>query len=217
MTDPVLAAWLTVIGRDGWVAARIDAVADVAGTTTGRVAATFPDRRAALAGFGRALDVAALAEAGADRAAGVRDRLFAMIMARFDAAQDHRRGAAELTRAARRDPGLALSLALGLPQSVARLAEAAGVATGGLAGALRVQALTVLTLAVTRVWLTDDSTDLGATMKELDTRLAQAETWARRLPHRPMAEPAAAGPTLTLPAPAAPAAALRSAADLPPG
>ena len=202
MADPILAAWLTVIARDGWAGARIDAVADAAGTTTAAVAAAVPDRWAALAAFGHDLDVAALAEAGADRDASIRDRLFALFMARFDAAQPYREAARVMAAAARRDPGLAAFIALDLPRAVARLADAAGVATGGLTGPLRVQALTALYLVVARVWLTDDSADLAATMKELDARLAQAETWARRLPHR--APPPATSPPVT---PALPSAA----------
>lgn len=208
MTDPVLAAWLTVIGRDGWAAARLDAVAAAAGTSTGVVAEALPDRWAALAAFGRHLDAAALAEAGVDRDASVRDRLFGLVMARFDATQDFRAAVAAVAAAARRDPGLAAFMAASVPRSVARLAEAAGVATGGITGPLRVQALTLVYLAVARAWLADDSADLAATMKELDTRLAQAETWARRLPYRvPPAGAPADGPTPPV------AAALRSAGD----
>lgn len=183
MTDAILDAYLTVIGRDGWAAARIDAVAAVAGVSTGEVAAAYPDRWTALRAYGLRLDRVALAEAGGDPAASVRDRLFAMLMERFDAAQPQRAAAAALADAARRDPGLAAFMLATLPMSVARLADAAGVATGGLLGPLRVQALTALMLSVARVWLGDDSADPGQTMKALDERLAQAETWARRLPH----------------------------------
>lgn len=212
MTDPILDAWLTTIAADGWASARIDAVAECGGTTTAAVAAALPDRWAALAGFGRALDISALAEAGVDREASVRDRLFSVLMARFDAALDHRDAARALAAAAPRDPGLAAFMAVGVVRSVARLAAAAGVATGGFVGPLRVQALTVLYLAVARVWLADDSPDLAATMKELDTRLAQAETWARRLPHRlpPLTE-SDATPPLALPAAAPRSADGRSA------
>lgn len=214
MTDPILTAWLTVIGRDGWMAARIDAVAAAAGQSTAAVAQAFPDRWAALAAFGAALDVAALAEAGDDRAGSVRDRLFGLLMARFDAAQDQRAAALALAAAAARDPGLAAFMALSVPRSVARLAEAAGVATGGFTGPLRVQVLTVLYLAVARVWLRDDSADLGTTMKDLDVRLGQVEAWAQRMPYRVPPQPGAA----VMPPPLAlPAAAPRLPAALPAG
>lgn len=198
-----LSAWLDVIARDGWAAARIDAVADAAGTTTAVVAATLPDRFAALGAFGRALDVAALADAGVDRTASVRDRLFAMLMAWFDALQDSRAAVLELARAAARDPVLALFAGARFGPSIARIAAAAGVDTDGLAGAVRVQALVVMVMVVARTWQGDDSADLAATMKVLDERLADAEGWARRMPHRPAAS-----------APPVPVAAPRSAAGL---
>lgn len=184
MSEAILDAWMTVIARDGWTMARIDAVAMTAGTSTAAVAAVYPDRWSALTGYGMSLDRAALAEAGSDAGASVRDRMFTLLMERFDAAQPRRDAAIELASAARRDPGLAAFMLLVLPRSIARLADAAGVTTGGFAGPLRVQALTLLYLAVARVWLSDTSADLSATMKDLDTRLAQAEIWARRLPHR---------------------------------
>jgi len=216
MADPVLNAWMTAIGRDGWAGVRIDGVAEIAAVTTGVVAAALPDRWAALAAFGRSLDVAALAEAGHDREASVRDRLFALLMARFDAAQEQRAAAQILATAAPRDPGLAAFMLVSLPPSIARLAAAAGVATGGFAGPLRVQALTLLYLAVARTWLADDSEDLAATMKELDARLAQAEIWARRLPHR-LASVSAAPPMPPIAPLALPAATLQLAGGLPAG
>lgn len=185
ISDAILDAYLTVIARDGWAATRIDKVAALAGTTTADVAAAFIDRWAALRAYGLRLDRAALAEAASDSGASVRDRLFTMLMERFDSAQPHRGAAVMLAAAARRDPGLAAFMLTALPVSVGRIADAAGITTGGLAGAFRVQALTALYLAVARVWLKDDSADLGPTMKELDSRLAQAEQWARRMPHRP--------------------------------
>lgn len=180
----ILDAWMSVIARDGWAGARIDRVATVAGTTPAAVAAAIPDRWTALRRYGEALDAAALADAGSDAGASVRERLFTIVMARFDAAQDQRAAVRELASAARRDPGLATFMAMALPVSVARMAEAAGVATGGWLGPLRVQALCALVLAVTRTWLDDTSEDLAATMKALDERLAQAERWARAMPHR---------------------------------
>ena len=187
MTTTILDAWLTVIGREGWAEARIDAVADVAATSTAAVAEALPDRWAALTAYVRALDVAALAEAGVDRDGSVRDRLFGMIMARFDAAHAAHAAALAIAAAARRDPALAAAMGLDALRAVGRIADAAGLPTAGATGALRVHALTLVYLAVARVWLKDTSPDLAATMKALDERLGQVETWARRLPHRPLA------------------------------
>ena len=177
----VLGAWLGVIARDGWPAARLGAVAHFAGIDASQVAITLPDRWAALRAYGERLDRAALAEAEADRGASVRDRLFAMLMERFDAAQAERAAAQALAAAGRRDPGLAAFILVSTSASMARIADAAGVETTGWLGPVRVQALTVLYLQVSRTWLADESADLATTMKVLDSMLARGERWAAPL------------------------------------
>lgn len=180
--DQILDGWLTAIARDGWVATRIDGVAELCGATTAEVAAAYPDRWTALRGYQARLDTAALADAGTDRDASVRDRLFAILMARFDAGENHKAAVRILADAARRDPGLAAFMMVTLPVSVARLADATGVETGGWLGPLRVKALTLLVLYVSRTWLDDTDPDLAATMKALDTALERAERWASHSP-----------------------------------
>ena len=179
MTNEILDGWLTGIARDGWTGVRIDGVAQLSGVTTAEVFDTFPDRWAALRGFQARVDRSALAEAGSDRDASVRDRLFAMIMARFDAGETHKAAVRQLVPAAQRDPGLAAFFLATLPQSAARLAEAAGVATTGWRGPLRVKAVELLLLHVSRTWLDETDPDLAATMKALDTALERAERWSR--------------------------------------
>ncbi len=174
-----LDAWLDVIARDGWAAARLGAVADLAGIRASAVVEELPDRWSVLQRYGERLDRAALAEAGVDSTASVRDRLFAMFMERFDAAQSHRAAAQALAVAARRDPGLAVFMLATVGLSVARMADAAGVKTTGWLGPARVQMLTLLLLQVSRTWLDDESADLAATMKALDAQLARAEGVAR--------------------------------------
>ena len=174
----MLDAWLEVIARDGWADARLGTVAELTGVDAATVVETLPDRWSALRQYGERLDRAALAEAGTEAAMTTRDRLFAMLMERFDAAQRQRAAAQVLAAAARRDPGLAAFMLVTLGLSIARIADAAGVQTTGWLGPARVQALTLLSLQVSRTWLEDDSADLSATMKMLDSRLARAENFA---------------------------------------
>ena len=71
------------------------------------------------------------------------------------------------------------------PSEPPRIAAAAGIATGGVLGIVRVEALAVLVAQVSRTWLDDADPDLAATMKALDTALERAERWANRsLPGR---------------------------------
>ncbi len=176
--DQALNGWMSVIARDGWRDVHADTAAAIAAIDPDGTAAVLPDKWSALAAFGRRLDRAALAEAASDRDASVRDRLFALLMARFDAADDHKAAVRMIGDAARRDPVLAAYLVASLSLSVKRIASAAGVDTTGLAGFVRVETLAGLVLRVSRTWLDDTDPDLAATMKALDTALERAERWA---------------------------------------
>lgn len=180
--DQILDGWLTAFEQDGWPSARIDAAARHAGTTTAETARAYPDRWSALRGMQHRLDTAALAEAGADLDSSIRDRLFGLLMARFDAAEDHKPAIRRVAEAARSDPALIAFFLVTAPLSIARIAAAAGVDTGGWLGPLRVKGLTLLTVQVSRTWLDDEDPDLGETMKALDGALERAERWAGRFP-----------------------------------
>jgi ubiquinone biosynthesis protein COQ9 len=176
--DVVIDAMMDVVARDGWLAATLAAVAAEAGQPIADVAALFGNRFNILAAFGRRADLAALKEAedeGGSQA--VRDRLFAILMARFDALAPFKSAVQRLAKASRTDPGLAAFFLRQLPCSLALVAEAAGVSSTGWLGLARVKALTVLYIGVTRTWLADDSPDLSKTMAALDQALARADRW----------------------------------------
>jgi hypothetical protein len=180
--DSILDGWAAVIVRDGWAGARVDAVARETRLPIGAVVDDVPDRWEALTGFQARFDRAALVESASDPDDSIRNRLFAVIMARFDAAQDQRALADVLRAAVRRDPGLAAFFAARVPFSVRRIAEAAGVDAGGILGPLRIAVLTALYARVARIWLDDETADLAPTMKALDSALAQAEQLAKMAP-----------------------------------
>lgn len=196
--DACLDAFLALIAEAGWPAASVAAVAGRLGVSPALVLEAVGDRFEMLAAVGRRADAAALKAADdAGGSMGVRDRLFELLMARFDALAAHRPAIRALMRAARRDPVLAAFFAARLPRSLAVLAETAGVDVLGIAGMARVAALGGLYLKVARTWLDDDSEDMGTTMAALEKALARAEDWACRWPLRrrqPVAatEPAAA-------------------------
>lgn len=110
-----------------------------------------------------------------------RDRIFDAVMRRIDAMQPHRAGLVPFLKALPRHPMLAMTLGPSLPRSMMRLLEVAEVSTSGIAGALRVQGMTLVWLATMRAWLDDPSADLGKTMAALDRALDRAEQAARTL------------------------------------
>ncbi len=124
----------------------------------------------------------------------VRDRLFEVLMRRFDAMQPHREAIGSILRdTVIVDPIASLIGLADLKRSMAWALEAAGVSSAGPVGHLRAKVLGAIYLSVVRAWLVDDSDDLSKTMAALDRGLQRAEqlNGLCRL-RRPRAERAAA-------------------------
>lgn len=106
-----------------------------------------------------------------------RDRLFDLLMRRFDALQPYRPALSVLARELPTDPCTAFLAGGRLLRSMAWMLEAGGIATAGIGGAIAVRLAAAAYLATFRVWLRDESTDLGPTMAALDRRLRGIERW----------------------------------------
>ncbi|MEX2201327.1 MAG: TetR family transcriptional regulator, partial [Dongiaceae bacterium] len=123
--------------------------------------------------------VGAVRAAGPVTAGPARDRLFEVLMRRFDALDRWRPGIAAVLEAQRRDPVAMLGGAAGLACSMASALETAGFDSSGLRGLLRAQALAGVWLPALRVWLGDDSEDRAKTMAMLDRGLRRLDRVAR--------------------------------------
>ena len=143
----------------------------------------FPTRTTVLLRLGTLADRAALVDDGSTGT--VRERLFDLMMRRIDVLQQYRGGVQSVLRALPFDPALALLLTAATGDSMAWIAEAAGVDTTGLAGRLRVQGVIAVWLQAVRAWDRDDSEDLSGTMAALDKALDRAERVGRLL-QRPL-------------------------------
>jgi AcrR family transcriptional regulator len=104
-----------------------------------------------------------------------RDRLFDLIMRRFDQHAEHKAAFSALLRDLRRHPLEAVCLTARIERSMALLLDLAGVPSTGLRGLLRGKALGALYFHVFGRWLKDESADSAATMALLDKRLEQVE------------------------------------------
>ncbi len=175
----VTSALLTVAGRDGWAAATMTAVAEEAGCTLAALRARFSCREAVLLRFGTIIDVTVAT--GETTGETPRERLFDVLMRRFDVLQPHRAGVLAVARAAPSDPCLLASGAPAAVRSMAWMLELAGLSATGIAGQLRAKALLALWIAAFRAWAKDDSADMSATMAALDRLLDRAEGLARTL------------------------------------
>jgi AcrR family transcriptional regulator len=187
----VIEAALRLAAERGWANLALADIAAAAKLSLADLYASYPSKTAILAALSRQVDRQVLAglEPGAEES--TRDRLFDLIMKRFDALAPYREGLSAVARDVGRDPLAALCGLGQLARSMALMLEAAGVSSSGLAGALRTKGLGTIYLATMRDWFRDDSTDKARTMAALDARLRRAESWARRLDQRarPSASP----------------------------
>ena len=173
--DTILDAGLAVAAERGWRQATLTDIAAHAGCGLADVYRHFPSKGAVMRAAVARIDSTVLSETGADDGESFRDRLFDLLMRRFDALKPHRAAVEACWRDLRRDPLSGAPLAPALARSMAWMLEAAGAPPHTPFGLLRVKLLAGIHLSVMRVWLQDDSEDLGRTMASLDKALKR---WA---------------------------------------
>jgi AcrR family transcriptional regulator len=180
--DPIAAAFKMAAER-GWQSIALADIAEAAGMSLAELHGLYPSKQAILAALSRDIDrqvVAEAANAGDEESA--RDRLFDVIMRRFDALSPHRDGVAAICRDIGRDPLAALCGADQLMRSMALMLETAGISSSGLLGLVRTKGLAAIYLATIRDWLRDDTADKAKTMAALDGRLRRVEQIINALP-----------------------------------
>lgn len=180
--DLVVSAALALVAEHGWSRLSMAAVAARAGLPLLDVYRAVPSKAMLPALVVAATDRAVLAGGTADAAESPRDRLFDVLMRRFDALQARRPGMVALMRGLRSDPVALSRFAPRLARSLGWMLEAADIPSGGIVGALRTQALAVVHADALRVWLDDDTPDMAKTMAAVDRGLARLETVVRFLP-----------------------------------
>jgi AcrR family transcriptional regulator len=186
--ERVLAAALELAASRGWAEVALADIAAAAELSLAELYALYPSKAAILAAFSRDVDRRVLADIGEAVTAEdetARDRLFDVLMRRFDALDAHKAGVEAVLHASRRDP-LAVVAGTGqLLRSMSLMLESAGISSTGLVGLLRTKALAAIYLATMRDWLRDDTADKAKTMAALDGRLRRAERCASTLDRRP--------------------------------
>ena len=177
----VLDAFLALITEKGFAEVTLRDVAAAADLGLADLYRLYPDKVALAAAFMARIDAAVLAGTPrqTDPEETARDRLFDVMMRRYDALRPHRDALRALRRAGTRDPLLALALGPALRRSMNAMLEAASLSSEGLPGALRQNGLLAIHYAVSRVFDRDDTVDLSKTMAALDSRLKMAERWSQ--------------------------------------
>lgn len=158
---------MTLAAERGWANVSLRDIADRAGVPLSALRRAGVDKNIALILFAREIDDAA---AACETEGSAVERLFDVVMARFDAMLGWRDGLRVIWRDLKGDPAAALSLAGEARASIRWTLEAASLSSSGAAGAARVAALAAILLHVFSVWLDDDLSQ-NKTMAALDRGL----------------------------------------------
>lgn len=179
LQDIVAGLALSLAEEKGWENVSIGDIARRAGIGLSELYALYADKTDILAGYGRMVDRTVLERLGSgDEGGSPRERLFDLLMERFEVLNAHRGGVLSVLRHLWRDPKQAV---IGLPhlaRSMAWMMAAAGIDTEGMRGAARVAGLSALYLHLLKVWSGDDSPDMGQTMAAVDRVLERAGRFA---------------------------------------
>ena len=167
---------LKLAADQGWRDTSLGDIAEAAKLPLGAVLSVYSSKTAVVAAYSRRIDDEVLKSDDPDLIGEPpRDRLFDVMMRRFDALSPHRDAVRSIVSASLRDPVSAFCGAFILRRSMMIMLEAARIGASGLPGVVRIKGLAAIYLTVLRVWLNDDSEDMSETMSALDKALRRAE------------------------------------------
>lgn len=170
----VIERTLSLAAERGWRRVSLGGIAAAARLPLAELYRLYPSRTAILAAFVRRIDEVVLAEGEAEGATP-RERLFDLLMRRFEALRPYKAGVAAILKDCGGDPLALICGGARLKRSMSWMLEAAGLSSHGLLGQARAKGLAVVYLATLRSWLADDTPDLSRTMAALDRHLRRAE------------------------------------------
>lgn len=179
--EKIIAAAFRLAAEKGWSGLTLDDIAAEAEVSLRELRQEFCGKPQILAAYIRMIDDKVL-EKIRPAAPGdtPHDRLFDVIMTRFETQEPYKRGLKRILRDLPFEPGAAAFQILPTLSSQYWMLAAAGVNAGGIGGALRLPGAAAAYAGAYRVWLEDDEPGLARTMAALDKRLRRGERLSRR-------------------------------------
>ena len=180
--EQVVHSALKLAAQMPWDMVTLTDIADDAGISLAALSDIFDDKCDILVAYGRMIDRAVLAAcADPDPSSSERDRLFEILMERFDVLNKNRGAVLSILKSFMPDPKQAVISLPHLGRSMVWMLECAGIETSGIKGCLRVVGLTAVYLACLKTWMKDDSEDLSMTMACVDKNLERAQMVANTI------------------------------------
>lgn len=179
----ILDSALHLAVEQGWEYTTLRDIAEHAGVSASDLYNTIDDKNDILVILGRKIDKEIMGniDLSDDGATNSRDRLFDIMMDRYEALNGHREGVVSIFASFKHDPKQAVISMPHLCKSMGWMLEVSGIETAGIKGALKVVGLTGVYIKVLKIWAEDESADLSKTMSALDKALERAEKTANML------------------------------------
>lgn len=176
-TDSVVDTAMHLIAQRGWENVSLRDIAKAAGVPLAALYLRFPSKTRILEAFSERIDTAVLADHDPEDTRGepARDRLFDVLMQRFDHLQPYRQAIRSILESYQRDPFQALGGLRRLRRAMTWMLDCADLTASGPRGELRLAGLCGIYLATLRTWVSDESTDMASTMATLDGYLRRIE------------------------------------------
>jgi AcrR family transcriptional regulator len=170
-------AALQCAANNRWDEVSMTQIARAAKIDPEHVIPLFADKTDILCAYGRQVDAEVAKALGGQSVEGdsPKDRLFDVLMERFDVLNDNRAAVISILDSMTFDPKQTVIALPWLCRSMTWMLELSDISTQGWKGALRVTGLTAIYLKVLRDWAKDESADMAATMASLDSALNRAD------------------------------------------
>lgn len=173
----VIQSSLDLATNTPWADVTMQDIAAHAKIEQSQMNALFDDKSDILNALGRQIDDTVEASMNGQVMAddAPKDRLFDVLMERFDVLNANRDAIISILNGTTMDPKQIVITLPWVCKSMTKMMDLADVPTNGWAGALRVAGLSGVYLKTLRTWIGDKSSDMAATMSELDKNLSRGE------------------------------------------
>jgi AcrR family transcriptional regulator len=194
LREKIVDALMGLAAEKPWNEFSLSDVADRAGVSLTQFRDAFVSKGAVLGAFSKRIDRQVLEGETRDLAAeSAKDRLFDVLMRRFDAMAPYKPALKNINDWAMHEPTALPNLNQLAINSLRFMLEAAGLSSEGPLGALKLQGLAIAWTHVFHAWLGDEAPDQAKTMAALDRELSRGETFVARAEEaRRLLEPLAA-------------------------
>jgi AcrR family transcriptional regulator len=173
--EAIIDALLTLAATRDYEKIGLSEIAREAGVSLADMRELYESKFAIVTAFSHRVDRAVL-DGGSAEGETARDRIFEILMRRFDALDPHKPAVKSIARAARRDICLGSALHRNAQRSIKWLMSAAEVEKSGMLGFMALEGLVLVNADALRAWLDDDDPGLARTMAALDRGLRRGES-----------------------------------------